>query len=401
MNQTCVLKPHGFTKLMRKYSNDNKHVSVEPYCWRGMKRTLVENKRIVEVEVTTHGIRFWETGHFPGPYWSTRGNCGLQSFVDWILADESNMSILKHSDSSSLNDSYGSVCSAISTCSTAVSNMNTTIGSLTDKVAELEAHIDIAGKPMYTTNTPDWSIIKPSSSGCISIYDPIPELEKRVTNIEQKIEEKENKNMNTSMFNFDFGKVSSDAIRLSMYGIAVKSVDGRYVAYDAKNHSIMDVEIMNIPCADLMYKMPVAIKDIKTGDVVIHNRVPMFVVEVHTSTLKVIDIREGTEKEIYLTKSPFGFNFATKVVSMIDMTGAKADAANPFGSMLPFLMMKDGKMDDILPYMMMSGGTMDMSNPMMMYLMMKDGKMNDMLPLMMMTQAQSQSKCNCNCHTEL
>ena len=189
------------------------------------------------------------------------------------------------------------------------------------------------------------------------------------------------------MFNFDFGKVTSDSVRVSMYGIAVKSVDGRYVSYDAKTHSVMDVEIMNMPAGDFLYKMPVAIKDVKAGDVVIHNRVPMFVVETHESTLKVIDIREGTEKEIYLTKSPFGFNFATKVVSLMDMTGAKADESNPFGAMLPFMLMGDGKDFDPMMLMLMGGGKFDMNNPMMMYFLMKDTNQKDMLPLLMMMNA--------------
>lgn len=198
-------------------------------------------------------------------------------------------------------------------------------------------------------------------------------------------ENKENSFMK-NFVDFKFGKVVSDDVRMSMYGIAIKNVDGRYVSWDAKSHSVMDVEVMNMPSEDFLYLMPVAIKDVKAGDVVIHNRVPMFVVEVHTSTLKVIDIREGAEKEIYLTKSPFGFNFATKVISLFNMTGS-ANENMPFGNMLPLMLMGDGKMDNLLPLMLMSGqngfGNFA-SNPMMLYFMMKDGKDSDMLPLMMM-----------------
>lgn len=198
-------------------------------------------------------------------------------------------------------------------------------------------------------------------------------------------ENKENSFMK-NFVDFKFGKVISDDVRMSMYGIAIKNVDGRYVSWDAKSHSVMDVEVMNMPSEDFLYLMPVAIKDVKAGDVVIHNRVPMFVVEVHASTLKVIDIREGAEKEIYLTKSPFGFNFATKVISLFNMTGS-ANENMPFGNMLPLMLMGDGKMDNLLPLMLMSGqngfGNFA-SNPMMLYFMMKDGKDSDMLPLMMM-----------------
>lgn len=199
---------------------------------------------------------------------------------------------------------------------------------------------------------------------------------------------KENKFMDMKFMNFDFGKVNSDAIRMSMYGLAIKNVNGTYVSYDAKNHSVMDVEIMNVPGGDLFYKMPVAIKDVKAGDIVIHNKVPMFVIEVHTSTIKVIDIREGTEKEIYLTKNMFGFNYATKVVSLMDMMGGnmKPTTDNPFGNIgMLMLMSGDNDMKDVLPMLMLSGNTNFASNPMLMYFMMKDGgKMDDMLPLMLL-----------------
>lgn len=197
-------------------------------------------------------------------------------------------------------------------------------------------------------------------------------------------DKKENKNMNG--INFDFGKVTSDAVRLSLYGIAVKSVNGNYVSYDPKSHSIMDVEIVNMPVNGMLYKMPVAIKDIKAGDVIIHNKVPMFVVEVHESTIKVIDIREGAEKEIYPTKNIFGFNFMTKIISLLDLSNSGANADNPFGNMLPFLMMNEnGKDFDPMMFMLMNGGKFDTSNPMLMYFMMKDGdKSSDMLPFMFM-----------------
>jgi len=206
-------------------------------------------------------------------------------------------------------------------------------------------------------------------------------------------ENKENSFMK-NFVDFKFGKVVSDDVRMSMYGIAIKNIDGRYVSWDAKSHSVMDVEVMNMSSEDFLYLMPVAIKDVKAGDVVIHNRVPMFVVEVHASTLKVIDIREGAEKEIYLTKSPFGFNFATKVISLFNMTGS-ANENMPFGNMLPLMLMGDGKMDNLLPLMLMNGqnGFGDFaSNPMMLYFMMKDGKDSDMLPLMMMMNMNQPTK---------
>lgn len=365
-----------FTKLMREYADTvDKHKLVEPYCWRGMKRTLVENKRITRVYVTNHWIRFYETGDFPGSSWLVSNTYGLSDFIEWIFAKR---------------DMLTDVSVAASTAASAISNISTSLGSGWGS--------DSCSSMIYTDRTNTIDILQPSNVPVVDInWDRLASVssieDTYVKKSDCKCCKNEEKKENKSMFNFDFGKVASDKVRLSMYGIAVKNIDGRYVAYDVKSHSVMDVEIMNMPCGDFLYKMPVAIKDIKAGDVVIHNKVPMFVVEVHDSTLKVVDIHEGAEKEIYLTKSPFGFNFATKVVSLIDFTG-KADASNPFGNMLPFLMMGDGKMDDMLPMMMlMNGGKMDMSNPMFMYFMMKDNKESkDMLPFLLMGMGSPASK---------
>ena len=220
-----------------------------------------------------------------------------------------------------------------------------------------------------------------------------------------KAKEKENNNMKFG--NFDFGPVDS-SVRMSLYGMAIKNASGTYVAYDANGKQVMDVDIFNFEGANkFIYKMPAAIKDIRTGDVVIHARKPMFVQAIKgENRLSVLDIFDGEEKTIVLTKSPFGFDFITKVVSLIDMTGT-ATKGNPFGNMLPFLMLSDGKgMDDVLPFLLMSQGGNFASNPMLMYALLgKDGKTNDILPFLMMSSCANPilpTGCNgnCKCHEE-
>lgn len=214
-------------------------------------------------------------------------------------------------------------------------------------------------------------------------------------------EEKENNEMNFA--NFDFGPVDS-SVHMSMYGMAIKNASGTYVSYDTENKQIMDVEILNFEGANkFMYKMPVALSDIAVGDVIVHCRKPMFVVAVRKDgKLACVDPYAGEEKVIMLARSPFGFNFATKVVSFLNF-GA-ADVSNPFGNMLPFFLMGDNKnADDLLPMMLMMNGQSAMtSNPMLMYaLFSKDNKMKDMLPfLLMMPQAAPAHTCCCggNCH---
>ncbi len=203
----------------------------------------------------------------------------------------------------------------------------------------------------------------------------------------------DNKKGNKKMkaFNFDFGPCTTDNIRMSMYGLAVKNANGTWVSYNPESKEIIDVDIFNFDGGKFLYKMPVAIKDVKVGDIVIHNRKAMFVIEVTETGMTAIDPQAGEEKKILLTKSPFGFNFATKVVSLFNMTSDAPTPDAPFGNMLPFLMMSENSgefdMNTMLMLSMMSGQSgMDFSkNPMMMYFLMKDSKnADDLLPLMFM-----------------
>ena len=203
-----------------------------------------------------------------------------------------------------------------------------------------------------------------------------------------KTTQKENNKMDNKIFNFDFGPVKGDNIRMSMYGLAVKNRDGNYVAWDKVNENIMNVDILNFNGDGLMYKIPVAIKDIKDGDIVIHNKVPMFVLEVFDKSLDVIDIYSGERKSIILSRSPFGFDFATKVISLIDfstMGGATPSEDNPFGNMWPLLMLGDSGSIDPMMLALMCAGKGDCANPMMMYVLLASKGNNDnLLPLMLM-----------------
>lgn len=287
----------------------------------------------------------------------TAVNPELQNFLRYLCGDK--ITMLNTSTSTTVD------------CSQAASSASATIKSLADSISS------------YTINTGDcWHSVSDRLSNIGSIDVSYRHIS-HDTPVDTRKDEK------NSMFNFDFGKVTSDQVRFSTYGLAVKSVDGRYVAYDAKNQSVMDVDVLNMPAGDFLYKMPVAVKDIKVGDVVIHNRTPMFVLKKTDTDLTVIDIRESTKKTIMPVKSPFGFNFITKVISLIDMSGASADT--PFGNMLPLLMMGDDKNIDPMVMMLASGGKMDMSNPMMMYFLMKDGKMDKTAMMMMLMMNQQKS----------
>ena len=227
-------------------------------------------------------------------------------------------------------------------------------------------------------------------------------LDELVDKVYKQIEEHNNKKENKEMMKFDFGPVNSN-VRMSMYGMAIKNANGTYVAYDVANNSIMDVDILNFEGADkLFYKMPVAVGAVRSGDIVVHMGKPMFVSAVLTTDcrFKVLDIWSGEEKTIVPTRSPFGFEFMTKIVSLMDFGNANKD--NPFGNMLPLLLLNDSNSKDNTALMMavMCGHTDMMKNPMLMYALMgKDGKMNDMLPFMLMGGFGAQpTGCNGNCH---
>ena len=214
---------------------------------------------------------------------------------------------------------------------------------------------------------------------------------------------KEKENMDTSkMFNFDFGPVASN-IRMSPYGMAMKNADGKYVSYDKNSGNIMDVEIFNFDAQKFLYKMPVAVNAVAVGDIVVHMRKAMFVSAVNGNRISVVDIYNGEVKDIMPTTSPFGFNFITKVVSLIDMSGANADT--PFGNLLPLLMLGEGQdFKDILPMMFLTGnagafGNM-VQNPLMLYALMGDnGNAKDILPFLLMSQNfGAPAVCNCDCH---
>ena len=216
------------------------------------------------------------------------------------------------------------------------------------------------------------------------------DLCKNCKNYEKKDnEEKENK---MKGFNFDFGKITNDSIRMSMYGMAVKNTSGVWTAYDKSTGDLMDVDVFNFDGSNFLFKMPVAIKDIAVGDVIIHARKPMFVVsKTEAGDLVAIDPVAGEKKTIMPTRSPFGFNFCTKIISLFDnLMGQTPTSENPFGN-LWMLMLMDGKSDmkDMLvPMMLMNqaNGSTNAFNPMMLMLM-NDGDMKDIaLPLMLMNQ---------------
>lgn len=225
-----------------------------------------------------------------------------------------------------------------------------------------------------------------------TIQSEIDKIKVQLENIKTNISEnkKEKKDMNFFK-NFEFGPVKNDAVRLSPYGIAVKNLDGSWVSYDSASDSIIDVDVFNFEGKNLIYKIPVAPHTIHAGDMIVHQGKGMYVVAdvcEGDTCVSVIDPRAGESKEILFTKSPFGFTFIVKLVSLLDMSGIDANPDNPFGNLWPLALMGDKDCDaaTMMAMMMMMNSescSFDMSNPMMMYALMSSDNKDMLLPMML------------------
>ena len=240
-----------------------------------------------------------------------------------------------------------------------------------------------------------------------SKLEALSEKIQAVANKYNNIDKKENSVMKG--FNFDFGPMNANVVRMSIYGLAVKNKTGSWVAYDAKNGEIMDVDVFNFDGSKFMYRMPVAINDVAAGDIIVHMSVPMFVVgkSEDGKAVYAVDPVAGERKEIMLTKSPFGFNFVTKVVNFLG-NAFNADASNPFGNLGLMMMLSEDNagMKDMLPFMLMANGGnangFDLSNPMVLYMMCKDGT-GDLPMMLALSGAFNKSVnngCNCGQHNQ-
>lgn len=240
------------------------------------------------------------------------------------------------------------------------------------------------------------------STSSWSDYDEqLYQLERKINTFskkEKEINSQKGKNnnmvhLNNIFPNASFGPVSSDIACLSPKGIAIYAGD-RWQAYDKESGNIIDVTPLNFNASNLIYNMPVGIDQIQVGDIIMHAKKPMFVLNIEDNDgkmrLKAIDIINAEEKVICPIKSIFGFDFYTKVICLVDMAGGfKADEKNPFGNLAPWLLLSDQKDNDMLPLLFLSGQgqKMDMNNPMFLMALCGNKDMSNLLPFMLMMSA--------------
>ena len=190
--------------------------------------------------------------------------------------------------------------------------------------------------------------------------------------VETKTNIKENDTMKMPSMNFDFGPFTEPGIvALSPYGIAVRGVKGDYFAYNASTGATINVTGFTFDFQKMIYKMPVAVKDLRAGDMVLHCNRPMYVQSIEEDGIHCIDILASESKVVVPVTSIFGFNYITKVVSLMNVNAGAPSADNPFGNIMPYMFMQsmlsdgnnDGDMSKMLMLsMMMNGGSTPFTN---------------------------------------
>lgn len=204
----------------------------------------------------------------------------------------------------------------------------------------------------------------------------------------------DNRKGKTTMFenifkNVKFGKATN--VRMSIYGPAFYSKTNKeWIAFN--NGDLTNVDGMTLEGESFCYMMPVAHDKVMIGDFILHNDTWGRVNYIDEATLSVEMPETHELVNVLPMKNIFGFNFYTKLVSLVDMTNFGASAETPFG-MLPMVMMMNnatgakGTMESMLPMLLMAnGGKIDMDNPMML-MALCGGQSNEMMMGLMLSQA--------------
>lgn len=183
-----------------------------------------------------------------------------------------------------------------------------------------------------------------------------------------------------SRLNLEVAQVNDKRIAFSLYGVAVGDSKG-FTAYTADGQA-KDVTDFIFPDAPL-FKMPVAIKHIKVGDLIVHRSNFMHVKDVkEDGNLIVINMLESKEETVIPIKNAFGFNYYTKVVAPFGTMMADADEDNPFGKMLPLMALTQNGGDNTMLMMMLMGGEFGFN---------LDDEMGGLMPFMMMNMFNGQA----------
>lgn len=322
----------------------------------------------------------------PTPYNYYASPTQRENFIESI--PKSNFNAAKIDSSYLTGNAYSSVDPNMiypNGCNSIISYLNPI--SITAAETAISNKISDLSSSTSTVHIPD--IATSSGSSVVS------EIEDVTKKLEEKIEahdkilrniapeyENMNKKEKNNMFdnitkNLKFGKVAD--VRMSIYGPAFVSNDNTWMSYDVTKEDYVDVTDLLLDMDSYCYMMPVAADSVCIGDYILHLNRWARVIDIDKKSGRM-SVEVMFRKEIATiipTRSPFGFNFYTKLIPLMGNFMTKADQSNPFGMLPLFMMMKEDS-DDMLPLMLMTGGfngIEGMNNPfMLMALFQNDGK---------------------------
>ena len=168
--------------------------------------------------------------------------------------------------------------------------------------------------------------------------------------------------------NIDFGPCG-DEVAFSPYGLAIRNSKGEYFTYNPTSKQTIDVTGFTFTFQNMVYRMPVAASTVKEGDMIIHKHHPMFVSSISEGNIEVIDILESEVKTVIPTSNPFGFNFITKIMPIVNFGNTAPSPDQPFGNLMPMMMASmvfgdnDGNNGNDMGKMFMLSAMMGNSNP--------------------------------------
>lgn len=260
------------------------------------------------------------------------------------------------------------------------SNLTTLTGN-----ESLNAQLQSYNADEYTLKPNETSSVSIDNNWLHGLINGLREQsDKEITDMfNSKEKEKEFKMDFSKILNIDFGKVPHTAeLKPSIYGVAVLGFDNRYRAYDKINDKVMDVTGMTFD-TDMLFKIPVAVSQVRVGDVIINASNYVTVTNVHPDgTFTVVDPKASEQKIAIPAKNMFGFDFVTKIMYPFENMVQPSDD-NPFG-LNPMAMM-----------MLSDGADMDVSTILALSMMNGNGNMIDqnmLVPLMLMGNGKSGNK---------
>lgn len=200
----------------------------------------------------------YNDGHFGSFLWDNFGEEGKEKeemASTTIYNGTTNDTVGLNTSAMSIETSFGE----------AISSLEHTISSIKDCTDNIDWG--------YTDSVSNIGTKKEEYVKLEDYYKVMEKLENKVDKKESKTEEK---GMN---FKLDFGKLNNTSnIGLSIKGVCVKNAEQNWVAYDTETKEVINVNgFMLEKGNEYLYKMPVALKNIKKGDMLIHNNIGVFV----------------------------------------------------------------------------------------------------------------------------